>query len=241
MTGNQLERFARAHRQVTSADDAAARIRRRLTWRFEEDGSLAGTFRLPPLAGAVLLKALRAAAGDLEHPHGDAGVSAETAAGEGPVASGGQQPTVTSSSLADALLAVAEAFLAGQVAAADNPDVYQVIVHVGTGAAAAMPRSGRRRRRAARRDASRRFRGNAGWPSAGAGPPGRPGPVPPGRRARDQRQHRADARLRRDPELDAARPRRHPPGRRPPTQEADRRASPGCPGTRPLPVPVPRL
>jgi HNH endonuclease len=80
MTGNQLERFARAHRQVSAADDAAARIRRRLTWRFEEDGSLAGTFRLPPLQGAVLLKALRAATGDLEHPHdsGGAGVSAET-------------------------------------------------------------------------------------------------------------------------------------------------------------------
>ena len=69
MTGNQLERFARAHRQVSSADDGAARVRRRLAWRFEDDGSLAGTFRLPPLAGAVLLKALRAAAGDLEHPH----------------------------------------------------------------------------------------------------------------------------------------------------------------------------
>ena len=68
MTGNQLERFARAHRQVTPAGDATARIRRRLTWRFEDDGSLAGTFRLPPLAGAVLLQALRAAAGDLEHP-----------------------------------------------------------------------------------------------------------------------------------------------------------------------------
>jgi hypothetical protein len=36
-----------------------ARVRRRLAWRVEEDGSLAGTFRLPPLAGAVLLKALR--------------------------------------------------------------------------------------------------------------------------------------------------------------------------------------
>jgi hypothetical protein len=69
MTGNQLERFARAHRQVSSADDAAARVRRRLAWRFEEDGSLSGSFRLPPLAGAVLLKALRAAAGDLQHPH----------------------------------------------------------------------------------------------------------------------------------------------------------------------------
>ncbi|MGD0065706.1 MAG: DUF222 domain-containing protein [Streptosporangiaceae bacterium] len=88
MTGNQLERFARAHRQVTHADDTTARIRRRLTWRFDDDGSLAGTFRLPPLAGAVLLKALRAAAADLghldhDHDHddpggGEAGVSAET-------------------------------------------------------------------------------------------------------------------------------------------------------------------
>ena len=69
MTGNQLERFAHAHRQASQADDAAARVRRRLAWRFEEDGSLAGTFRLPPLQGAVLLKALRAAVGDLEHPY----------------------------------------------------------------------------------------------------------------------------------------------------------------------------
>jgi len=124
MTGNQLERFARAHRQVSSVDDAAAQVRRRLAWRVAEDGSLAGTFRLPPLQGAVLLKALRAAAGDLEHPHEDQapGVSAETPA------------AVTSSSLADALLVLAEAFLAGQVAAANDPEVYQVIVHVGTDA-----------------------------------------------------------------------------------------------------------
>ena len=51
MTGNQLERFARAHRQVSSADDAAARIRRRLAWRLEDDGSLSGTFHLPPAPG----------------------------------------------------------------------------------------------------------------------------------------------------------------------------------------------
>ncbi len=161
MTGNQLERFARAHRQVSHADDATARIRRRLTWRFEDDGSLAGTFRLPPLAGAVLLKALRAAAEDLEHPRdGQAGdVSAETPAaraagagtgsaeagaehaGAGAGAAGVAEPAAgpavaTSSSLADALLVVAEAFLAGKVAAADDPEVYQVIVHVGTGALA---------------------------------------------------------------------------------------------------------
>jgi hypothetical protein len=137
MTGNQLERFARAHRQVSTADDATARIRRRLAWRLEDDGSLAGTFRLPPLQGAVLLKALRAAAGDLEHPHRsdaehgpaaqEAGVSAET-----PTAGRTEPPT--SSGLADALLVIAEAFLAGKVAAAGDPEVYQVIVHVGTDA-----------------------------------------------------------------------------------------------------------
>src|SRR5215467_14030310 len=74
MTGNQLERFARAHRQVTQVDDEAARVQRRLALRFEDDGSLSGTFRLPPLQGAVLLKALRAAAAE----PGRDGVSAET-------------------------------------------------------------------------------------------------------------------------------------------------------------------
>jgi Domain of unknown function (DUF222)/HNH endonuclease len=126
MTGNQLERFARAHRQVSSADDAAARVRRRLAWRLEDDGSLSGTFHLPPLQGAVLLKALRAAVGDLEHPH----VSAETPAAPQPATPQADAPT--SSSLADALLAIAEAFLAEKAAAADDPDLYQVIVHVGT-------------------------------------------------------------------------------------------------------------
>jgi hypothetical protein len=82
MTANQLERFARAHRQVSAVDDGQARVQRRLTWRFEEDGSLSGTFRLPPLQGAVLLKALRAACADLAGlPAGPtAGVSAETPA-----------------------------------------------------------------------------------------------------------------------------------------------------------------
>jgi HNH endonuclease/Domain of unknown function (DUF222) len=100
----------------------AARVQRRLAWRFEDDGSLSGTFRLPPLQGAVLLKALRAAAAE---PGQDGGVSAETPA----------EPVVrTSSSLADALLVVAEAYLAGKVATAEDAEVYQVMVHVGTDA-----------------------------------------------------------------------------------------------------------
>ena len=104
MTGNQLERFARAHRQVTAADDASARVRRRLTWRLEEDGSLSGTFRLPPLAGAVLLKALRAACADLaaaaagRRPPRSAGppANATTAAAGSPAASPAA-PTCTTS------------------------------------------------------------------------------------------------------------------------------------------------
>jgi len=139
MTANQLERFARAHRQVTRAGDADARVRRRLVWRLEEDGSLSGTFRLPPLQGAVLLKALRAACAELAGQAGDlrGDVSAETPAADGP-ASGEPPPAPapalrTSSDLADGLVAVAESFLAAKVAGADDAEVYQVVVHAGTG------------------------------------------------------------------------------------------------------------
>jgi hypothetical protein len=126
MTANQLERFARAHRTVSAVDDAAARVRRRLTYRMEGDGSLSVTLHLPPLQGAVLLRALRAASNDLEHPYEREGIAAD---GVSVRTSRAQAPT--SSSLADALVAVAESFLAGKVATAANPDVYQVIVHAG--------------------------------------------------------------------------------------------------------------
>src|SRR6185503_4856304 len=150
MTANQLERFTRAHRQVTQADDAAARVRRRLAWRFEEDGSLSGTFRLPPLQGAVLLKALRAACSELAGGTAapGAGVSAETPASldapgaDGPPATNaeavGQAAASaaairTSSDLADGLVAIAESFLAAKIAGADDPEVYQVVVHADAG------------------------------------------------------------------------------------------------------------
>src|SRR5215475_2719710 len=132
MTANQLERFARAHRQVTQADDAQARVRRRLVWRFEEDGSLSGTFRLPPLQGVVLLKALRAACADLAgDPRGDVPADAPAAdvavadapAGDAPPPPAAVPVVRTSSELADGLVAVAESFLAGKVAGADDAEV----------------------------------------------------------------------------------------------------------------------
>jgi len=189
MTGNQLERFARAHRQVSTVDDAQSRVRRRLAWRFEEDGSLSGTFRLPPLAGAVLLKALRAATGDPEDPQEQkARVSAETPAAdqaetpaarmEAAATAGPAAPT--SSSLADALLVIAEAFLAGKIAEAGDPEVYQVIVHVGTEAITpAAPAGVSAETPAARPPAARPP--VAGPPVAGppvAGPPVAGPPVP---------------------------------------------------------------
>src|SRR6185437_7423891 len=132
---NQLERFARAHRQVTQADDASARVRRRLVWRFEEDGCLSGTFRLPPLAGAVLLKALRAAcselAGGLDAPGVD-GPPAANAEAVGQTAASAAAIR-TSSDLADGLVAIAESFLAAKIAGADDPEVYQVVVHADAG------------------------------------------------------------------------------------------------------------
>ena len=101
MTGGQLDRFARAHRQVSRHIDQRARAARRVTWRIDdEDGSLAMTVRLPAVEGQVLVQALRAAAADLDHPHHaghDDGASAEapgTAPGapeaDGPQASGPQ-------------------------------------------------------------------------------------------------------------------------------------------------------
>ena len=122
MTANQLERFARAHRVVSRADDGYAVMMRRVTWRQEDDGSLAMTVRLPPADDAVVLQALRAAIGDLGHPHS---VSAETPA---------PQPVATPASLADALVEVASAFLADKIDRASNPDIYQGVVHVGTDA-----------------------------------------------------------------------------------------------------------
>jgi len=41
---------------------------------------------------------------------------------------------VTSSNLADALLAIAETYLAGQITTASDPEIYQVIIHAGTDA-----------------------------------------------------------------------------------------------------------
>jgi hypothetical protein len=162
MTAGQLERFVRAHRQVSAACGLRARAARRVCWRVEDDGSLGMSIRLPAAEGQVVLQALRAAAGDLEHPHHAAGgppagelaaapLAAAPAAGGPPAATPASAPPAPPgpqaapdgpqaapdgadpepAGLADALVAIAGAVLAGKITTAGNPDLYQVIVHVG--------------------------------------------------------------------------------------------------------------
>jgi hypothetical protein len=88
MTAGQLERFARTHRQVSAAADQHAVAARRVSWRVEEDGSVALSMRLP---------------------------APDPAAG-----------------LADVLVTITGAYLAGKITTEGNADLYQVIVHVGT-------------------------------------------------------------------------------------------------------------
>jgi hypothetical protein len=113
MTAGQLDRFVAAHRRVSHVDDEHAEQVWRLVYRVEEDGSVAMTIRLPAVDGAVVLQALRAAVGDSEHPHQpEPGGGADVPAGTPPpvTPSTNHQP----SSLADALVDVASAFLASK-------------------------------------------------------------------------------------------------------------------------------
>jgi hypothetical protein len=134
MTANQLDRFARAHRTVTEAEDEQVRLRRRLTWRLDDDGCLCLSVRLPPEDGAAVLTALRAVSeGGPPDPSADALADAPT--GQPDVPAG----TPTSTSLADALVEIAEAYISGRASEAANPDTYQVIVHADSAALAGDP------------------------------------------------------------------------------------------------------
>jgi 5-methylcytosine-specific restriction endonuclease McrA len=140
MTAAQLERFAAAHRTASDADELRVLATRRVRVKVEDDGQVRLSVRLPAVDGAVVLQALRAAAGDVEHPHGphpdgakdpgQADVSAETS---------GKPTRLAAGSFADALVEVAQAYLSRKVAAASDPGIYQVVVHVGQEALTSAP------------------------------------------------------------------------------------------------------
>jgi hypothetical protein len=121
MTASQVERFVRAHHRC-SQDQGPSEPKRALRWRTDPDtGEMSISAQLPPAEAAVVLQALRAAVGDLDHPHEKA-----------PDLSSDQWPAefkVAAENLADALVEVAGNYLRGKIASADNADIYQVIVH----------------------------------------------------------------------------------------------------------------
>jgi 5-methylcytosine-specific restriction endonuclease McrA len=135
MTAAQCERFAAAHRTASDAGELAARAGRRVRVTVADDGQVWLSAKLPAADGAVVLQALRAAAGDVEHPHRPHAAAAD---GTGPAVSA-ETSASSAGSLADALVEVAGAYLAGKIAATSDPDLYQVVVHLGPEALAAQP------------------------------------------------------------------------------------------------------
>src|SRR6266508_4676171 len=119
-TAAQLERLVRSYRGVLRRVDETAAANRRhyrryLSCRWDDDGSLVGSFRLDPEEGAVVLAALEAAVGcSAEHPEVD------------PVTRTADRPAAARR--ADALVAMAERALDGE--ATDRGDRHQVVTHV---------------------------------------------------------------------------------------------------------------
>ena len=129
MTAAQCERFAAAHRKASDDQELASWATRRVSVHVGEDGTVTISAKLPAADGAVVLQALRAAAGDCEHPHRPH--NDDTAEDARPAENSGRPAATCRASLADALVQVAGTYLGGKIAAAGNPDIYQVIVHVG--------------------------------------------------------------------------------------------------------------
>jgi hypothetical protein len=170
MTAGQLERFVRAHRQVADGEqDGRPAFREpKLTVRQDSTG-IAITTHLSHADGAVVLQALRAWLGDLEHPHDPAHDDAGPGAGSGNLQAGGdpatraerlagqdqrdgidwdagrapwQQDKTPAGDLAAAMTGICGQYLSGRAATAGNPDNYQVIIHAGTGALTGAPEPG---------------------------------------------------------------------------------------------------
>ncbi len=134
-TAGHVEKLVRHFRRATEAEElsreVAQQINRSCTYHWDEDGSLVLKARLPAEAGALMLKALEAALGEVpfevDDPAAEAvDVSAET-----------ERSAVTpalklspSVRRADALAVVAESFIANGPAALSGGDKHQIVVHV---------------------------------------------------------------------------------------------------------------
>jgi hypothetical protein len=118
-TASQLERSVRAYRKVLLSEAEtevanAQHMTRFFHFEWADDGSFEGHFRLPPEAGAVLLKAVELAR---THVPTDPDGSAE-------------QPREPAATNSDALLLLAETFLAQVEPESGGGDRFQIVVNV---------------------------------------------------------------------------------------------------------------
>ena len=114
-TAQHVENLVRAYRRCQDAEELSREARQQqkrcVSFRYDDDGSLVLTCRLPAEAGALIMKALDVAVEDVP-----AGTSPE--------------PVPFSARRADALALVAESFLAHDVLDAPGTDRQQIVVHV---------------------------------------------------------------------------------------------------------------
>jgi hypothetical protein len=119
-TAHQVETIVRQYRQATEAGELSRGLRqqagRKVTYYWDEDGSLVLKARLPAEAGTLVLRALEAADADVPLPD----VSAETPCEESPRAA----------RRADALGVLAESFLKHGAEALNGGERQQIVVHV---------------------------------------------------------------------------------------------------------------
>jgi len=120
-TAAHVERLVRAYRRCQEAEELSRAQRqqqsRKVTFRYDDDGSLILMCRLPAEAGASVMKALDVAVEGLP-------VYADVPAGTS------KQVVPYSRRRADALACIAESFLAHDVLESPGADRQQIVVHV---------------------------------------------------------------------------------------------------------------
>ena len=125
-TAAHVERIVRGFRRCKEAEalshEAAQQAERSVTYRYDDDGSLILSVRLPAEVGALVLKALTTAVDALPKDLSD-----DAPAGASTVKS---TSSTRSQRRADALALMAESFLAHGAAALSGGDRHQIVLHV---------------------------------------------------------------------------------------------------------------
>jgi hypothetical protein len=132
-TASQLERLLRAYRGVVATERAVAggRPERWLAIDHDDDGCVVVRGRLPAEEGALLVAALEAAQDDLARREDSADGARDVPAG------------TPREARAEALVALADTFLAGGHGSRTGGDRYQVLVHVDAPVLSRVDESGR--------------------------------------------------------------------------------------------------